>query len=241
MSRTLFIGDVHEWVTHPGYRAFCRDIRDKYRTQRTVFMGDIADWHSISRHPKHPDAPSSKAEYQITRRQILKWHRDFPHAVVCIGNHDDRVIAQAASVNIPEALVRKYNETWGTTTWRWVYDLVIDGVYVFHGTEQSGIHPAFNTMKTMCMPVIMGHIHTAAGIKWLANPRKRLFAMDVGCGVDDKAAAMLYGRHMKRKSILACGVMVDGHPYHELMPCGRGEKYHRSRFASATRQLRKAA
>ena len=54
--------------------------------------------------------------------------------------------------------------------------------------------------------------------------------MDVGCGIDERAYAFAYGRHMRQRSMLSAGVVIDGVPYHEIMPCGRGEKYDRYKF-----------
>ena len=42
--------------------------------------------------------------------------------------------------------------------------------------------------------------------------------MDTGCGIDDKQHAFAYGKHMKRKSVISCGVVIDGMPYHEMCP-----------------------
>ncbi|NIM35157.1 MAG: hypothetical protein GTO44_06965, partial [Hydrotalea flava] len=66
--------------------------------------------------------------------------------------------------------------------------------------------------------------------KWLVNPYSRLFGLDVGCGIDDKMMAFAYGRHTKIRSVISAAVIIDGHPYLELMPISRGEKYHDSRF-----------
>ena len=54
--------------------------------------------------------------------------------------------------------------------------------------------------------------------------------MDTGCGIDANHPAMNYGRNMLSKPILSAGVVLDGIPYHEPMPCGRGEAFHRSKF-----------
>jgi hypothetical protein len=51
--------------------------------------------------------------------------------------------------------------------------------------------------------------------------------MDTGCGIDRKAEAMAYGRDQVRKPVLGCGVLIDGIPYYEIMPCGPGEKFGR--------------
>lgn len=232
MARVGVIGDAHEPVTHPGYRAFCLDTFSEYGCDTVVCIGDIADWHSVSFHAHHPDCPGPTDEYEMAYACIQGWYRTFPGAKVCLGNHDERIQRLAQSSNIPARLLRDYAEIWETPGWTWDYDHSIDDVFYFHGTGTGGMHPAFNSMKKMCMSVVQGHVHTAAGVKWLANPNTRLFGMDVGCGIDDRAAAFAYGRHYKQRSVLGCGVVLDGIPHHVIMPCGPGEKYHRSRFTA---------
>lgn len=232
MSRVLVIGDIHSPCEHPGYLPFCRDLRDKYKTDQVVFIGDIVDWHAVSFHDRNPAGPGPLDEYAKAKAAVQKWHRAFPTARVCIGNHDERVVRLAESVNIPSEFVKTYKDTWGTPGWKWDMEHIIDDVYYFHGTGNGGTHPAFNAMGKMLMSVVMGHIHSAAGIKWKANPQRRIFGMDTGCGVDDRAYAFAYGRHAKQRSILGAGVVIDGVPYHEVCQIGPGERYNRSKFRS---------
>jgi len=89
---------------------------------------------------------------------------------VCLGNHDIRVIRLAESVNIPPQYLRNYSDVWNTPGWTWANDFIIDDVYYWHGTGRSGINPAFNVMKDMLMSTVMGHCHSASGIKWISNP-----------------------------------------------------------------------
>ncbi|GAF71543.1 unnamed protein product, partial [marine sediment metagenome] len=100
-----------------------------------------------------------------------------------------------------------------------------DNVCYFHGTGFSGIHPAWNALNGKLMSVVMGHCHSRAGIKWLATPTQRIFGMDVGTGIDSKAWQFVYGKHLKFRPILSCGVVINGMPYLEVMPCAKGEKY----------------
>lgn len=230
MSKVLVIGDIHEPVAHPAYLAFCRDIGEAWSCDRIHFIGDVVDWHGISFHARHPYAPGPKDEYELALAAVQKWCATFPKATVSIGNHDERVFRLAETVNIPAFLIKDYKDVWDTPKWTWEHETTIDDVYYFHGTGNSGIHPAYNVMTKMGMSVVMGHIHSAGGVKPMVNPLRRFVSMDTGCGVDDKAAAMAYGRHTKRRSVIGCGVVIDGHPYHEMMPMGPGEKYHRSRF-----------
>lgn len=229
--RVLTIGDVHAPVTHPGYLPFCRDLRDQFKCDHVQFIGDCVDWHALSFHSKHPDAPGPKDEHELALEQIQRWYKVFPKAHVCIGNHDERVIRLAAEAGIPARFLRNYAETWETPKWKWDTDFITDDVYYFHGTGSAGIHPSFNAMGKMLMSVVQGHIHSAGGIKWRANPQKRIFGMDTGCGIDDKAYAFAYGKDQKVRSILSAGVVLDGIPQHCILPCGPGERYHRSRFA----------
>jgi len=228
--RVLVIGDIHEPVSHPGYLAFCKDLRAKHRCDQVMFIGDVVDWHAVSFHAHHPEAPGPKDEYELAKVGVSKWCRTFPRARVCIGNHDERLIRLCETVNIPKQFLRDYKEIWGTPNWEWDTEFVLDDVYYFHGTGSGGIHPAYCTMQKMLMSVVMGHIHSAGGIKWRANPVRRVFGMDTGCGIDDKAVAFAYGHHLKVRSILSACVVLDGTPIHEIMPCGPGEKYHRSNF-----------
>ena len=222
MARILEIGDPHNPCTKKGYLQFCKDTAEEYECDTIVSLGDIVDWHGISFHAGNTAAPGVTDEYELAYEGIQEWHEAFPEMTVCIGNHDERIIRLAESVSIPSKFIRDYKDIWDTPKWDWVYDKIIDDVYHFHGTGHGGMHPAYNVARQMGMSVVMGHIHSTAGIKWLVSPNKRWFGMDTGCGVDDEAYAFAYGKHMKKKSVLGCGVVLDGIPYYEIMPI---EKY----------------
>jgi len=232
MAKVGIIGDVHEPVAHPGYLDFCSDVFDAWGVDEYLSIGDMVDWHAVSFHANHPNCPGPNDEYELAKEKIDKWKARFPKMKVCIGNHDERLIRLAETVNIPAKFLRDYKDVWGTPDWDWQFDHDIDNIYYFHGVGCGGQHPAFNAMKKMSMSTVMGHVHTAAGIKWMANPRQRMFGMDTGCGIDDRAYAFAYGRHLKQRSVLSCAVVIDGIPYHEPMPCGRGETYDRERFTA---------
>ena len=228
--RVLIVGDLHEPVSHPAYLKFCKDIYKKYTCNAVIFIGDIADWHAVSRYVKEPSCPGPKDEYKLAREKIQKWYKAFPKAKVCIGNHDERPERLAKTVSIPPDLMKSYNDMWGTPGWIWDWDFTIDNVYYLHGTDTGGIHPAWNNMTKNLMSTVMGHCHARAGYNWKTTPAKRIFAMDVGCGIDVKAWQFVYGRHCKDRPILGCGVVINGTPYHEIMKMGRGETYDNKKF-----------
>lgn len=228
MSNTLAFGCTHEPVVHPKFLEFCKDLQDEWKCDKTVITGDLADFSAISFHANHPDCPGPKDEFELTYAGIQKWYRAFPTARVCIGNHDARVLRLAESVNIPSKFIRSFSDIFGTPKWIWDYDFDLDGVYYFHGTGNGGMHPAYNVAKKMLKSVVMSHIHKACGVKWIASPDRRVFGLDTGCGIDDRAAQFAYGKHIKQRSILGAGIILDGkQAYSEIMPIGPGERYHR--------------
>jgi predicted phosphodiesterase len=234
MSKVLVIGDIHEPATHVGYRRFCQDLYDQWGCNSVLFIGDIIDHLNISFHQKDVDADGVTREADMALKGIQKWYKAFPKAEVMIGNHDERVYRLSASVNIPARFIRDYSDVWNTPKWDWKRNTVIDDVHYFHGTGCTGKMPALNAAKASMMSTVIGHCHSVAGIKWSCGVNRRIFGMDTGCGVDINHVAMNYGRNMVNKPVLAAGVVLDGFPYHEIMPMARGEKYHKSRFTRKT-------
>ena len=101
-----------------------------------------------------------------------------------------------------------------------------------HGHKKcgGGMHPAHLTLKKgLDCPVVLGHYHTIGGINPLPGRNTLRWGMDVGCLVDRLHPAMDYANGAA-KQMLSVGVVIDGHPYYEMMPCGPGEDYHRSKF-----------
>lgn len=231
MSRVLVIPDLHNPVCHPGALAFCEDLYAMYDCNRVVFIGDVVDHQAISFHANNPECPGAKDEYKLTLDSIRPWVEAFPKAVVTYGNHDARVLRLAESVNIPAVYLRDFAEVWHTPKWAWREDTIIDDVYYFHGEGSGGAHPSWNVMKHYLMSVVMGHCHAASGIKWSANPNKRTFGLDTGCLIDVDAFQFAYGKHLKARPMLSAAVVLDGVPHHCIMPCGKSERYHKSKFS----------
>ncbi|KKK58229.1 hypothetical protein LCGC14_3046550 [marine sediment metagenome] len=231
MQRVLVIGDIHEPVSRTGYMQFCKDLYKEWNCDTVVFIGDIVDWSAISFHAHNPEAPGPVDEFKLAFAATQKWCRAFPEAIVTIGNHDARPRRLAESVNIPAKFIRNYADLWGTPKWEWVQSTIIDSVFYCHGHGKGGGNtPAWNLSKKMGMSTVLGHFHSKGGVSWSANPLRRWFGMDVGCGVDDKAYAFAYAKEQITRSILSAGIILNGVPYHEVMPCGKGEPYHQSKF-----------
>lgn len=217
MARVLVIGDLHCPADLTRYRQHCQRVRDKYQTDHVVFIGDIVDAHRWGRWDPHHESDSPPTEYKKTLRRVEWWHRNFPDAIVTIGNHDMRSVKQARTVGIPDNMVKSYTEAWQTPSWTWVNDTEIDGVRYFHGEGFSGKMPHLNAALASMKPTVMGHIHGVAGIQYVQRPGGRFWGMAVGCGVDVKHPYMEYAEKHPTKPVLACGAVIDGHPFLEAM------------------------
>jgi hypothetical protein len=231
MSRVLVIPDLHIPAEHPGALAFCRDMYREFNCNKVVFLGDLIDWHAVSFHEPEPGCPGALDEYEQAKLRVKRWHKAFPKAMLCIGNHDCRPQRLAKTKRIPEQFLKDYNTLWDTPGWTWEFNFIVDDVFYTHGTGTSGIHPAWTKCGRTLMSTIIGHCHSRAGLKWRVNPMKRIFSMDCGCLVNNDALQFAYGKAYDDKPILAAAVVLNGDPIHRLMPMARGERYHKSRFA----------
>jgi len=227
MANVLVIGDTPLPACHPKYLDFCRDLQEEWKCSTVVHIGDLVDFNAISFHNRHPDLPGPRQEYENTLSEVKRWHKAFPNMLITQGNHDDRVARKAADADIPRLFLREYNEIWSTPKWQWAMNHIIDEVYYFHGLGAGGLYPSFNKARSMGMSVVSGHQHGSAGVWWTASPLKRFFGMNTGCGIDIDKLEFEYGIHHMRRPILGAGVVLDGIPYHEIMPCGPGEGYYK--------------
>ena len=233
MSTEMIIPDLHEPATRKGALAFCRDMRRKHKPDHITFIGDINDLHSISFHAKHPEMPGPDDEFELALQQVRKWHKAFPGSTVIKGNHDRRIVRKAEDAGIPKRCILSDSNMWETSNWTWV-DNYLDKeneIFYVHGDEGGGsLYPAFNMVRKMGVSVVSGHHHSCAGVKWLVNPLRRMFGMDVGSLIDDKVMAFAYSNKQLARSVLGLGIVKDGVPRFIPMPVGPGEKYHDSKF-----------
>jgi len=215
------VGDLHEPFTHEGYFRFIRKVFYEWQVQRVIFIGDIVDNHAISYHESDPDGLSAGDELAVVRGRLSKWEKEFPYAIVTLGNHDKLPERKLFSMGIPRGSLREYGDLYGVPSWKFVPEVYFEEVRYLHGVGSSGVNGARNlALKSRCS-VVMGHGHSYGGVQYLAGPRDTVFGLNVGCGVDVEAYAMAYGREFPLKPTLGCGIVVDGKegyfvPYKEV-------------------------
>ena len=211
----LVIGDLHEPFCLDGYLEFCIEQYKTYNCNQVIFIGDILDNHAFSYHEPDPDGMSAGTELQESIKKISKWYEAFPYADVCIGNHDRLAARKSFTGGIPKAWLKTYNEVLGTPNWNWVESIVYDNVLYEHGEGgQAKTKAKNNLMSSVC-----GHTHTEAYSIWYVGKRYRIFATQVGCGVDSKTYAAAYAKNFKKQAI-GCAVILNNGtlPINLLMP-----------------------
>ena len=211
----LVIGDLHEPFCLDGYLEFCIEQYKTYNCNQVIFIGDILDNHAFSYHEPDPDGMSAGMELQESIKKVSKWYKAFPYADVCIGNHDRLAARKSFTGGIPKAWLKTYNEVLGTPNWNWVESIVYDNVLYEHGEGgQAKTKAKNNLMSSVC-----GHTHTEAYSLWYVGKRYRIFATQVGCGVDSKTYAAAYAKNFKKQAIGCAVVLNNGTlPINLLMP-----------------------
>ncbi len=204
---------------HPKYPGFLARLADKYQPHRIVHIGDVVDWHSISYHERLPSLSSPADEFRKAKRQFHKLVSIFPKADWLIGNHDALTHRQATSAGLPPEVVKSYNDIWEVpwTVHERFAELEIDDTVYIHGEGQGGMYAHRNRAVMRGKSVVMGHLHSNAGVIPHANPDKLIFGVATGCGVDNSQMQFLYGRAFPRKPILGCVTVTNGVPHFEPM------------------------
>ena len=229
MSRVLVIPDLHEPFCLPGFRAFCKQVGRRYRTNRTVFIGDIVDLHALSQWDHDPDGKSPGDEYKEAKRGMKRWYAAFPEATVIIGNHDARPFRNAFANGVPSAMMKSYREIWeAPRSWKWKLTSVIDGVLYLHKPPKAG--KLIDSCIIKRQSVVSGHLHHSAGVQYHASERDLIFSMNVGAGLDKDSYAAAYAIDFPMKPTIGAGVVIDGRVAH-WEPMDLGAHYPRGRAA----------
>lgn len=203
-KRVLVIGDLHAPFIRYGYLQFCQEIYNKYQCNTVVLIGDIIDNHYSSYHESDPDGHSAGTELLKAKDEINNWYRAFPRAKVCIGNHDAIPSRKAMTSGLSASWIKTVGEVVETPNWNYSEDFIIDGNLYCHGTGRK----ARNRAKGDLISVIQGHYHSESYVEYFVGRHYKIFAMQVGCGVDDKSYAMAYGKHFNKMHI-NCGVVLE--------------------------------
>lgn len=220
--RVGIIGDTHIPYEHPKYLSFCKRIFKQHKVNRVIHIGDIVDHHALSFHESEPMLKGANGELLDARQRLRPWYTAFPKLDLMLGNHDRIPARQLKKIGIDaEVWMRPLNDVYHFPKgWCTHDEIKIDSVLYHHGETSMGVNGFRNDAKHRMCNTVSGHNHSNAGISATASQHRLVWGMAVGCGVDVKSMAFVYGKHFKNKPIIACGTVINGKPQVHFMDMG---------------------
>lgn len=223
-KRVLIISDLHIPYSVDGYVRFLEHLKEKFKPEIVINIGDEIDYHAMSFHDSDNDLMSAGHELD---RAIIEMqegvHKLFPKMYLLESNHGSMLLRRAKHHGIPIRTLRPLSELYETPSWTWHEEIMLKTnsgrVYLCHG--KSGTYGRMP--KEMGFSCIQGHFHGKFEITYHGNALSTRYNMFVGCLVDTKSMAMAYGRNHIVKPILGCGgIKSNGEPvlfpYREMLP-----------------------
>ena len=220
--RVGIIGDTHVPYEHKDYLAFCKRTFKKHKCNRIIHIGDLIDHHALSFHESEPMLKGAQGELLDARERLKPWYKAFPKLTVILGNHDRIPARQLKKIGIDsEVWMRPIEQVYDFPNgWNTAQEVVIDNVLYHHGETAGGVNGFRNDAISRMCNTVSGHNHSNAGISATASQHRLVWGMAVGCGVDNKSMAFVYGKHFKNKPIVGCGTVINGKPDIHLMNLG---------------------
>lgn len=233
MVNALAISDLQIPAEHVDALEFCKHVRKVWFPDvepLIINMGDEFDQHTLStKFPANPDGLSGSQELNESRIRIQAWYEAFPKTYVCMSNHTYRAWKKAAIVGIPSEFMRSIAEVYGAPVgWRWNDRWTSKGICFEHGENVSGPTAALNAAIQNQMRTVIGHQHSHAGVAYRDSVGSQLWGMNTGCLIDIAHYAFAYGKNLRVKPTLGCGVIKNSVPYFIPMilnQSGRWVKY----------------
>jgi len=227
VSTVLVIPDYQTPFEHEDAIEFLKLVKKTHNPDVVVQIGDLLDQHYYSKYGPSSKATDGKEEIKqavINLRAGL--YKLFPEVSVCWGNHDLRISTKASAAGLDSSLLRTYEEIIQSPKgWHFSDKWEIDGVIYEHGIGRSGYQGALKAAQANMQSTVIGHLHSCAGILWYGNKKNLIFGFNVGALVDDNKYAFEYARFSSQKSILGCGLVIDGTPVFIPMRLGRDGRW----------------
>ena len=201
----LFISDLHEPFSHPDSHAFLKAIKDNYKPDIIINMGDEIDSSQISFHPSDSALPNADKELELAIEELQKLRDIFPKMYLCESNHGSLAYRKAKYHGIPIRQLRDLHELYETPQWSWHAEIMLEThngfVTVVHGRTGSRGKLALEQGNS----AVQAHFHSTAEISWIRSTMNTRFNMICGCLVDEKHLAFAYGKNIAKKPIQCVG------------------------------------
>ena len=177
-------------------------------------MGDEVDQHTLGKWPANPSGRSGGDELKEARHRLSFWFDAYPKVFVCASNHTYRAWKKAFLNGIPQEFMKSVNEVYGAPPgWEWREKWIHNEVAFEHGELVSGPLAALNAAVQNQMSTVIGHQHSGGGVSHRAADGRILWGLNTGCLIDNEHYAFAYGKNIRVKPTLGCGVIKNGLPH----------------------------
>jgi hypothetical protein len=204
---------MHHPYAHPDTLKFLKAVKQKFKPDNVVCIGDEIDYHALSYHESEPDLPSAGDELTKAIEAMKEIYKLFPECTVVESNHGSMVLRKARTAGMPSRVLKSYNDILEAPKgWKWVFDTKVKTplglVYFCHGkTGTPGRLAAQYGMST-----VQGHYHEKAQITYISTPEKLMFDCHTGCLANDKSLALGYNKINPKRPIVSLVVIINGIP-----------------------------
>jgi hypothetical protein len=188
-------------------------VKKEYRIPdaNCFHVGDELDFYFASSYGKDPNTKlSAVVELEESINELSLWYEAFPEMKLAISNHGLRWLKKASEAGIPERLLKTYQEIiQAPKGWYWKEEWIVEAKQPFrviHGMGYSGKDGHRNAAIDGAISTIIGHLHSFAAVDHI---KKNIWAMNVGCLIDEASFAFAYGKYMRNKPVLGCGVVLN--------------------------------
>lgn len=213
---TLVIPDMHAPYQHPDTLAFLVTVRDKFKPDLNVCLGDELDYHAMSFHDSDPNLDSAGAELEAGKKFLKLVHKEFPQMLVCHSNHGSMQFRRAKAHGLPVQLIKSYREVMfpkhHAPGWSWAYQWKVDTplgpVTYKHQSSGNILSDAAHNSSNL----IVGHNHGNFSVEYSASSAHLYYGAYAGCLIDKDSLAFAYGKHSLHKPIIGCIVVLAGKP-----------------------------
>jgi hypothetical protein len=222
----LVISDMHHPFAHPDINEFLSAVKQKYRPDKVVCIGDEVDFHALSYHESNPDLPSAGDELEKAIEGLKPIYKLFPKCTIVESNHGSMILRKSLTGGIPSKAIKKYNDVLDAPKgWQWVFDVILNTalgpVYFCHGKSAKPGKLA----SQYGMSTVQGHYHEKAQINYISTPEKLMFDAHTGCLADDKSLALGYNKVNPKRPIVSILVIENGVPHIVPMVLGKGGRW----------------
>lgn len=210
-GNTLIISDIHFPYHHPDSFDFLEETAKRWKCTRIRSSGDMFDLHRTGKHLPEPESLSMDQEIKMGKVAVKVLSKIFPRMQITFGNHDLRAVKAVKEKGITSEMLRPIGDLFECPKgWEFGYEFQEDGVIYKHGDGYSGQKGALECAMKHRMSSVIGHLHSYGGVHYHNNGYDRIFGLNVGCLINDKAPAFKYSINAKDKSTLGCGVVIEG-------------------------------